>query len=142
MRAIFRNSGPPIIDQPCPFCLFESHRLPSAVSALSRLPMCFSEVQSSDRGGASFIRYKANGAITAMGHYWEVHCTAVQCSVVQCLDVQWSAVRPNPHAGWPSGLRPLAKPNPTVCSIACRWRLQLALRANRESFSIESGPHP
>ena len=36
----------------------------------------------------------------------------------------------------------LAKPNPTVCSLACRWRLQSALRADQESFSIESGPHP
>ena len=34
----------------------------------------------------------------------------------------------------------LAKPNPTVCSLACRWRLRSALRADRESFSIESGP--
>ena len=34
----------------------------------------------------------------------------------------------------------LAKPNPTVCSLACRWRLRLALRADRESFSI--GTHP
>ena len=25
-----------------------------------------------------------------------------------------------PHVGWPSGLRPLANPNPTVCSLACR----------------------
>ena len=32
----------------------------------------------------------------------------------------------------------LAKPNPTVCSLACRWRLRSALRANRESFSIET----
>ena len=34
----------------------------------------------------------------------------------------------------------LAKPNPTVCSFACRWRLRLALRADRDSFFIESGP--
>ena len=34
----------------------------------------------------------------------------------------------------------LAKPNPTVCSVACRWRLRSALRADQESFSIESGP--
>ena len=34
----------------------------------------------------------------------------------------------------------LAKLNPTVCSLACRWRLRSALRADRESFSIESGP--
>ena len=34
----------------------------------------------------------------------------------------------------------LAKPNPTVCSLACRCRLRLALRADQESFSIESGP--
>ena len=34
----------------------------------------------------------------------------------------------------------LAKPNPTVCSLAWRWRLRLALRADQESFSIESGP--
>ena len=33
----------------------------------------------------------------------------------------------------------LAKPNPAVCSLACRWRLRLALRADQESFSIESG---
>ena len=32
----------------------------------------------------------------------------------------------------------LAKPNPTVCSLACRWRLQSALRADRESFSIKT----
>ena len=30
--------------------------------------------------------------------------------------------------------------NPTVCSLACRWQIRLALRANRESFSVESGP--
>ena len=34
----------------------------------------------------------------------------------------------------------LAKPNPKVCSLACRWRLRSALRADREFFSIESGP--
>ena len=34
----------------------------------------------------------------------------------------------------------LAKPNPIVCSLACRCQLQLALRADQESFSIESGP--
>ena len=32
----------------------------------------------------------------------------------------------------------LAKRNPTVCSLACRWRLRSALRADRESFSIET----
>ena len=30
----------------------------------------------------------------------------------------------------------LAKPNPTVCSLACHWRLWSALRADQESFSI------
>ena len=40
---------------------------------------------------------------------------------------------PTPHVGWGS-----AKPNPTVCCIACRWRLRSALRADQESFSIES----
>ena len=44
-----------------------------------------------------------------------------------------AGLRPNPHVGWPSGLRPTAKPNPTVCSLACRWW------ADQESFSIESG---
>ena len=34
----------------------------------------------------------------------------------------------------------LAKPNPTVCSLACRWRLRAALRADQESFSIETHP--
>ena len=34
----------------------------------------------------------------------------------------------------------LAKPNPTVCSLACRWRVRLALRADQDSFSIESDP--
>ena len=34
----------------------------------------------------------------------------------------------------------LAKPNPTVCSLAFCWRLRSALRADRESFSIEFGP--
>ena len=38
------------------------------------------------------------------------------------------------------GPRSLAKPNPAVCSLHCRWRLPSALRANQESFSIESGP--
>ena len=33
----------------------------------------------------------------------------------------------------------LAKPNPTVCSLACRRRLRWALLADQESFSIESG---
>ena len=28
----------------------------------------------------------------------------------------------------------------TLCSLACRWRLHSALRADRESFSIESSP--
>ena len=28
----------------------------------------------------------------------------------------------------------LAKSNPTMCSLACRWWLQLALRFNREFF--------
>ena len=28
--------------------------------------------------------------------------------------------------------------NPTVCSLACRWRLRSALRADRESFSINN----
>ena len=44
---------------------------------------------------------------------------------------------------WPSPLsRPVVGPsalghhNPTVCSLACRWRLQL----DQESFSTESGP--
>ena len=45
-----------------------------------------------------------------------------------------------PHVGWPSGLRPSAKPNPTVCSLACRWRLRSALRADQEAFSIETHP--
>ena len=34
----------------------------------------------------------------------------------------------------------LTKPNPTVCSLACRWGLRWALWADQESFSIESGP--
>ena len=34
----------------------------------------------------------------------------------------------------------LAKPDHTVCSLACRCRLRLALRADQESFSIESRP--
>ena len=34
----------------------------------------------------------------------------------------------------------LAKPNHTVCSVACRCRLQSAVRADQESFSIEPGP--
>ena len=39
----------------------------------------------------------------------------------------------------------LAKPNPTVCSLplqcaARRWRLQSALWADQDYFSIESGP--
>ena len=42
-------------------------------------------------------------------------------------------LRPTPHLGWPS-----AKPNPTVCNLACRWRLRSALRADRESFSIDN----
>ena len=42
-----------------------------------------------------------------------------------------------PLVGWP-----LAKLNPTVCSLACRWRLRSVLQADQESFSIESGPHP
>ena len=44
---------------------------------------------------------------------------------------------PTPHLGWPS-----AKPNPTVCSLVCPWGLRSAMRADRESFSIECGPHP
>ena len=38
-------------------------------------------------------------------------------------------LRPTLHVCWP-----LAKPNPTACSLACRWRLQSALRADKESF--------
>ena len=45
-----------------------------------------------------------------------------------------------PRVGWPSGLRPLAKLDPTVCSLACRWRLQSALRADQVSFLIETHP--
>ena len=30
--------------------------------------------------------------------------------------------------------------NPTMCSLACRWRLRSALRADQESFLKESGP--
>ena len=45
-----------------------------------------------------------------------------------------------PHIRWPLALQPSAKPNPTECSLAFRWRLQLALRANQESFLIEFGP--
>ena len=46
------------------------------------------------------------------------------------------------HSARRLAIRPpaLAKPNPTVCSLACRWRLRSALRADRQSFSIESGP--
>ena len=51
--------------------------------------------------------------------------------------VGWPSVTPN--VGWPLGLWPSAKPNPTVCSLACRWRLKSTLRADHESFSIESG---
>ena len=43
-----------------------------------------------------------------------------------------------PQVGWLSGLRPSAKPNPTVCRLACRWRLRLTLQADRESFLIET----
>ena len=48
---------------------------------------------------------------------------------------------------WPSSTHKLAigppvlgHDNPTVCSLAYRGPLRLALRANQESFSIESGP--
>ena len=58
---------------------------------------------------------------------------------VQCTQ---GGLWPHPHIGWPSGLRPSAKLNPTVSSLACQWRLRSALRADRESFSIESGMHP
>ena len=34
----------------------------------------------------------------------------------------------------------LAKQNPTVRSLSCRWRLRSALRDDRESFLIESCP--
>ena len=46
------------------------------------------------------------------------------------------------HSAHRLAIRPpaLAKPNPTVCSLACRWRLRSALRADQVSFSIESGP--
>ena len=46
------------------------------------------------------------------------------------------------HASWPSAksARKLAfgHNNPTVCSLACRWQLRLAPRADRESFSIDN----
>ena len=45
-----------------------------------------------------------------------------------------------PNVGWPSGLCPSAKPNPTVSSLACRWQLRSAPRADRESFLIETHP--
>ena len=34
----------------------------------------------------------------------------------------------------------LAKPNPTVCSLACCWLLRSALRADQESFSRDFTP--
>ena len=49
-----------------------------------------------------------------------------------------AGLRPNPHVSWT--VRPLAlrHNNPTVCSLACRWQLRLALRADRESFVIDN----
>ena len=45
---------------------------------------------------------------------------------------------------WPSPQRNLAvgHHNPKVCSLACRWWLRLALRADQESFSIVNSSHP
>ena len=47
-----------------------------------------------------------------------------------------------PHVGWPLGLQPSAIIilQCAMCSLAWRWRLQSALRADQESFSIESDP--
>ena len=46
------------------------------------------------------------------------------------------------HACWHSAKSPhklaFGHNNPTVCSLACCWRLQSALRAHRESFSIDN----
>ena len=46
------------------------------------------------------------------------------------------------HASWPSAKSPrmlaLGHNNPTVCSLACRWRLWSALWADRDSFSIDN----
>ena len=47
--------------------------------------------------------------------------------------VQRTQARPTPHVGWPS-----AKPDPTVCNLACCRQLQSALRVDQESFSIDS----
>ena len=38
------------------------------------------------------------------------------------------------HTGWPSGLRPSAMDNPTVCSLACRWRLQSGLLLDNKAL--------
>ena len=35
-----------------------------------------------------------------------------------------------------SAKKKVSLPNPTMCSLVCRWRLQSALRVNQESFSI------
>ena len=45
-----------------------------------------------------------------------------------------------PHSRLASVLWPFGHHNPTVCSLACRWRLRSALRAEQESFSIETHP--
>ena len=44
------------------------------------------------------------------------------------------------HSARRLAIGPLAKRNPTVSSLACRWRLRSALRADQESFSIETHP--
>ena len=56
---------------------------------------------------------------------------------VQCMQ---AGLRPSPQRR--QAVRPsaLGHHNPTVCSLACRRRLQSALRTDQESFSIETHP--
>ena len=83
---------------------------------------------------------KFNKDFTTYRIFLHQHCWHVGAFLHLCCRVGWPSA--TPHVGWPSGLRPLAKPNPTVWSLACSLRLWSALRADWESFSIVSGLQP
>ena len=51
-----------------------------------------------------------------------------------------AGLRPSTQSRVAVGSLALGHHNPTVCSLACHWQLRLGLRADKETFSIESGP--
>ena len=116
----------------CPRCRIDGGVGQSFTSLLVVLKFLHTFEEGGGVGSLTFYTAPTCPTVTV----WDstIYCNSWSPSSLAWVQRTQAGLRPKPHAGWPSGLRPLLKLNPTVFSLACRWRLRSVLRANQESF--------